>query len=192
MEKNKKRKIYVQNDFIDDIVENPENYDFNQIMFISKYTPNFNTLYDYVVVNFPFIEDANTFRDITIIYGTYDEYLNSIINCDDDILKISFCMYIEPTVFNDIYSGIDEVIDKIEKEDVGYEYKICLLVALAIYNPDDETIDKIKKCIIKVVKNDEYLKCQFNDEELDNIIKQYISEIDNGVCKSIKKLSNKM
>ena len=193
MKKISSEEIYIQNNFVDDVVENPENFTYEQIMFISNFTLYNYDLYDYIVLNYPFIKGAEVFKTELTNYEIYDEYLCSVMEDGDIFLKASFAFYIEPSL-RDIVIG-DEIkfIDTITNNDeYPFEYKICLLTSLAIHKNHGDIINVIKNSIINIVNTDERINNDFSKEEKEKILNKYLSTIDENTVSDVKKLSNKM
>ena len=193
MKKLKGNDIYIQNNFIDDILENPVKFSYEQIMFISNFTLYDYDLYDYIVLNYPFVKGAGVFKQELIEYGVYDDYLNSVMEEGDIFLKASFAFYIDASLRDDVIGDEFEFIDTIKNDDeYPFEYKVGLLTALAIYKNYGELINIIKNNIINIVKTDDRIKKEFSNEERDYLLNQYLSAIDENTIDGIKRLSNKM
>ena len=176
MKKLTNNNIYIQNNYIDEIIQNPDIYDSEEIIFASQFTPYSNKLYDYLLLNFGFKEGANNLKDYLIYINEYEKYVERILNGENNLLKCNLILYLEYSHFDDIFSSVSDYIDIVMNDKNLNKYKICNLVVLSNFNCTDEDIVKIKQCVNKLVSDDSNLK----KKEKNELIKHYNMQIDSG------------
>lgn len=177
---------FIQNDYIDKILENPDDYDYLDLILTSIMTPYYYKLYDYMLLNYGLDEDEDTevFREFLYNYSKTDDYINKIANSNDEILKANLVIFIENDLFNPMFGTVNNFIKKVSNyKDYSAKYKIGPLIAISNFDCSDEDIINIKSAIKYLALNDEEYKNEFGKKELLSKIEDYYKQIDQNHSK---------
>lgn len=143
-----KDNIYFHNDYIDMIVENPDDYDYNDIFYASVLSiVHRKKLLDYlfkqlIITSY---KDVNLLREKLINQELYLEYIDSIINSNDSFLKTCLFLYFEPDLKDELFDNNNIILNTIINSNEGLKLKLSNIFNLSQYPCDEDTYSKLKK-----------------------------------------------
>ncbi len=146
--------FYIQNDYIDDLVNNLEDHPYEEILYYSMFYINPEYLFDYMLLNCGMNEKEEILKQGLINLGCYEKYLNSVFNSDDDFLKAHIVLFLENDLLNVSFKSIHDLVKSIIKNDYySVRYKIYDLLVATEFECNDETVNLIKKTIVKYIED---------------------------------------
>ena len=179
--------IFVQNNYIDDMLINPYKHSFEEIF---NYALNYDIyqkpFFDYLLVECCTDGLAKAFKQNLSNCNCYIEYINSVINGSDNVLKAYVILFLEYNLIDEIYSNRDDIINDIFNNDYEIEYKITMALQYSTYEMDKNTVMKLKKILKKNIINDDFMKSEYSNDELDNFIDEYYDIIDENQSNNTK------
>ena len=140
--------IYFHNDYIDMIVEDPDNYQYDDIFYASVLSlVHRKKLLDYlfkqlIITSY---QDVTLLKEKLINQEIYIEYINSIINGNDSFLKTCLFLYFEPDLKDDLFDNNDDILNTIINANEGTKIKLSNMFNLTQFTCDKETYIKLKK-----------------------------------------------
>lgn len=190
-----KEDIYFHNDFVENLVDNPESVseytkysqnqtdDNYQLLFYSALNSHRGyKIFDFFLLNMPLVNDISIFERDLYDYGVYYDYVESVVERDDNFLKAYMYTYLCPNGYEDIYeSPMDIAKDLVNEGDYKIDYRTNALVNLLNHSTDKKLVSYIKRSIKKLFKEDKYVKTICTDEEIQDCINRLMTEIDNKI-----------
>lgn len=190
-----KEDIYFHNEFVEELVENPEA--------VSKYTihssnpvqDNYDILlqsglnsirgykiFDYLLLNMTLFNDISILENDLYENGAYYDYIESIVKRDDKFLKAYMYTYLYPAEYENIYDNcMDVAKDLVNEGDYRVDYRTNSLVKLLDLDSNDKLVDYVRKSIKKLLREDVNVRTIRTNEEIENYINIFMKQIDEKI-----------
>lgn len=181
--------IYIQNDFFDEVVDNPSKYN-NPIQSSVLYDVSFRHIKGYTVLDYLFLNSIENGYYQTFITNLkqnelYDPYVEFTVSNDNDFMKAYLCVFMEPEnielVYNSKFRVAQDLVNK--GDDYTVNQRILGLMRLSHLELDERTVKYIKNSIKKLFYTNSYYK--------DNYDKSKLKETVNSYCNYIEKHAKK-
>ena len=167
--------IYFQNDHLDDIIKNPGNYCYEEVIYASLNTIYPKKLLDYLLLNCGIDNKCVEFQNGLISMNCYYSYINSIASSNDDFLKAHVVLYLENNLLYSMFTSEFDLATKIiQADNYDVRYKVFDLMTLTEYKCSEMTIELIKNNIVKFIE--EYEDIDKNNK--DTIKNMYLKQIE--------------
>ncbi len=176
--------IYIQNDYYDDVVNDPAKYNYqdtHKVLYEAskRHIKGFNIL-DYIFINSVENDYLVTFINELKEEELYEEYIERTINGNDSFLKAYICVFMEPWNMNLIYNSKFKVAQDLAKkgDDYSVNQRILGLMELSCFNPDERTVKYIKNSIKKLIYQNSFYKNNYDKTMLKEEVNDYYKYID--------------
>lgn len=188
--------IFIQNDFIDEITEDPEKvlnytkdslcrpYDNYEILFnVAKRSIKGYKVYDFIVLENALKGEYNIESVINRMMNdeTYYEYIFNVIDRKDKFLQAYLYTYFNEEEFENCFESMMDVAKALVNEgDYLLEYRLNALCDLVKLHPDSKTTKYIRNNILKLLDNDDFIQEHNNKEDIKNYKKILMKRIDDN------------
>ena len=187
----KRNDIHFQNDFEDEIVEEPSNIAFYYDDQNTRYSALFRTgmyalkgykIFDYLLLNTSLNNSISYFEIDLVNNEMYDKYVENVLSRDDEFLKAYMLVYLKGEDIEQVFGSKKNIADVfINEKKYNIDYKLNGLMGLCDYKLDKDLIIYIKENIAKMINNiqiSDGVGGVITDEEKQNLINQYLDTID--------------
>ena len=185
--------FYVQNDYYDRIIDNPEKYVDKEDGIRDLYMAGNNHVDGYKAFDFLFVLSVITnklqeFKDSMYLNGFYSDYIQDVEERSNYFIKAYASIFLDDELNETVFHNNKELIIKSLEKAGNYSY-VARIIGLLNFTREkcsDETLQMVKDAIVNIVyDNSEDL----SEEEINNKIQQYIDIIDNNQKVYVQKLS---
>ncbi len=146
--------FYFQNDYIDDVVNNLDNHEYDEILYSSLAYFNPEYLFDYMLLNCGIDNRIEYLKRGLKDLGCYEDYLNSVLNFGDEYLKSHVVLYLENDLLYSFFNNETEIAKAIINVDYAPKrIKIYDLMKLTEFKCSEFTIDMVKDAISNCIDN---------------------------------------
>ena len=187
----KKENIHIQNDFEDELVEEPNNIQFYYDEPSERYQVLFNVavralkgykIFDYLLYNLAFTNSISSFELDLVNNNLYNQYTESVLNRDDDFLKAYMLVYLKGEDIEEYFGTKKNLASVfINDKEHGINFRLNGLMGLAQFKLDKDTINYIKENIVNMIysiKDNEVAGPPLTEEIRQNLINTYYETID--------------
>ena len=189
--------IFIQNDFLDDVVKNPEKYNNNEESEILYKTYPHHVkgykIFDYLLLDSVTNNYFPIFMENLYDFGLYDKYISDINNKSDKFIKVFASIFLDQYLMDAYFDNIldaAKVIDSAEEYD--NIYREIALVGLSIFECDKKTLEFMKKSLKKIILKDELYSREYTPEERNKEIEWFYEYMENNQKELRKEMELKL
>lgn len=187
----KRNDIHFQNDFEDEIVEEPSNikfyYDnpktrYSVLFRIGMYALKGYKVFDYLLLNTSLNNSVSCFEIDLVNNGMFGRYVDNVLSRDDEFLKAYALVYLKGEDIEQVFGSKKNIADVfINEKEYNIDYRLKGLMELCNYKLDNDLVNYIKENIADIINNiqgrDEIGR-EITDEQKQKFINQYLDTID--------------
>ena len=176
--------IYIQNDFYDDVVNDPAKYnnptECSVLYDVSTRHIKGYTILDYLLLNSVENQYFGIFVTNLKNNDLYDEYVEFTINNNNDFIKAFLCVFMEPENIDIVYNSKFRVAQDLAKKGDDYttNQRILGLMRLSHLSLDERTVKYIKNSIKKLIYQNSFYKNNYDKTMLKDAVNGYCKYID--------------
>ncbi len=188
----RKEDIYIENNFVEELVDNPDLVEKYTANSINQVQDNYDLLlqsglnsirgykiFDYLLLNMTLFNDILVFEYDLMENGVYYDYIESVVRRDNKFLKAYMYTYLYPNEYENIYDNcMDVAKDLVNEGDYGVDYRTNALVKLIDLDCSDALVKYVRLSIKKLLREDIKVRTMRTDEEIENYIGIFMKQID--------------
>jgi len=172
----------IQNDYIEDMINNPQNYDANEIYnYGYLFRVYRKSLFDSLLIICAQKGYTQNFVNVLTEDGLYDEYIEEVEKSNNTFMKIYVSLFLENDNINKWFKDEIEIVNLLTNtKDYNASNVITALSKLSSLDIDDSTLELMKNNTKEFIKNNNDLKNSLEDDQINMLIEECINNFESN------------
>ena len=185
-----KLNIYVENDFVEDLMDNSYKYSMDQALFIAKNVDYYrNKILGHYLLQECISNKQSEFREYLTDLDMYDKFIIDVVDGNDEFLKAIVTLYLEPSLMVNDPEQDASLANAISQGKYSIYYKLPALVKLSEYNIGEGLTKALKIVIKNLINKSKEFKKQYDEPTIEELVMYYEELVDDNQKQYNKKYS---